>query len=132
MVFDNPELFLGSLAGGIIIGALVVGLALYIYAALALMTIAKRTKTDYAWMAWIPILNFYLMSRIAGIHWWTVLVIIFAGWIPVIGQLAALAIVAWWWWKIAEKRKYPGFFGILMLVPIVNLVLLGVLAWAKK
>lgn len=132
MVFDSPDALLGGLAAGFLLGALIVVLAVYIYTSLALMTIAKRTKTEYAWMAWIPILNLYLMSRIAGIHWWTVLVVIFAGWIPLIGQLAAAAIIVWWWWMIAEKRKYPGFFGILMLIPIVNFIILGVLAWAKK
>lgn len=130
--YEAWEALLAGLTGGALVGFAIIILAAYIYSSLALMRIAQRTNTEYAWMAWIPLLNLYLMSRIAGIHWWTVLAVIFAGWIPFIGQLVALGIIAWWWWNISEKRNYPGYFGILMLIPIVNLVILGILAWGEK
>ncbi len=41
--------------------------------------------------------------------------------------------MAYWWWKIAEVRNRPGWWGILIIfVPIVNLVLMGMLAWSDK
>ena len=105
--------------------------AVYVYMALALMTIAKRTKTENAWLAWIPIANFYLMTQIAGVSGLVTLVLL-AGIIPFIGPLVIAGVVAWLWWKIAEERRRPGYWGILMLIPIVNFVLVGILAWGKK
>jgi len=108
----------------------VIFLIFYVYSALVLMSIAKKTNTPNAWLAWVPIGNLYLMTQIAKIPWWTLL-IIFLSWIPVIGALALLAIVTWWWWKIAEARNKPGWWALLMLIPGVNLVMMGILAWAE-
>ena len=57
-----------ALLGGLLIALVVVLLIVYIYSALALMAIAKRTKTKNAWLAWIPIANIYLMTQIGGLH----------------------------------------------------------------
>lgn len=123
--------FMGLPIPGMIIGAYFVFIiALYVYSALALMTIANRTKTDNAWLAWIPIANVYLITQIAKTPWWTFFAI-FLPIIPILGGLALLAVTAWWWWKIAERRHHPGWVGILMLVPVVNLIVMGVLAWGK-
>ena len=106
----------------------VVGIAAYVYFALALMAIAKKTKTDNAWLAWIPIANLYLLTQIAGVPGWTVLAI-FLPIIPIIGGLGFLAVEIWWWWKVAEARNRPGWWGILIAIPLVNLVVVGLLAW---
>jgi hypothetical protein len=34
------------------------------------------------------------------------------------------------WAAIAEARKKPSWLGILSIVPIVNLIVLGYLAWS--
>lgn len=107
------------------------GLVVYIYMALALMTIAKKTNTPNGWLAWIPIANIYLMTQIAQVPAWTML-IIFVGFVPVIGSLAVLAVMLWWWWKIAERRNQPGWLGILLIVPVVDLIIPGLLAWYDK
>ncbi len=109
----------------------VVFLVIYVYSALALMFIAKRTKTKNAWLAWIPIANIYLMTQVGGLHpAWTLSILL--AFIPFIGGVAFAAITVYFWWNIAEKRKRPGWWGILMLIPIVNFVLMGILAWGKK
>lgn len=110
---------------------LIIGLAMYIYSALVLMAIAKKTNTAKPWLAWIPIANVYLMTQIAKVPWWTFLVI-FLTWIPFVGPLALLAALIWWWWKISEARMRPGWWSLLMLIPVVNLVIMGVLAWSDK
>ena len=106
-------------------------LAVYIYTAIVLMTIAKRTKTPNGWLAWIPIANVYLMTQIAGLSpaWTAALLLTF---IPRVGGLAFVGISTWWWWRIAEKRKYPGWYALLLFLPIVNFVVMGILAWGKK
>lgn len=111
--------------------ALVFGLALYIFGALALMKIAQRTNTPNAWLAWIPIGNVYLITQIAKVPWWTMLAI-FLAWIPFIGSIGLLALMIWWWWKVAENRNKPGWWGLMVtLVPVANLIFLGMLAWGK-
>lgn len=95
------------------------------------MKIAQRTNTPNAWLAWIPIANVYLITQIGKVPWWTFLAI-FLGWIPYIGSIGLLALMIWWWWKVAEARNKPGWWGLMIaLIPVVNLVFLGMLAWGK-
>ena len=106
-------------------------LGLYIFSSLALMSIAQKTKTKDPWLAWIPIANIYLMTQIAGMSgWWTLSILL--GVIPFIGALATIAIFTVIWWKIAEARDRPGWWALLIsFVPIVNLVMIGILAWGE-
>lgn len=114
-----------------VIPALIIALVLYVYTSWTLMVIAQKTNTPNAWLAWIPIGNLYLMTQIAQVPWWTFL-LIFLSWIPIIGSLGLMALVIWWWWKIAERRNRPGWWGLLIgLVPLVNLVMMGMLAWTE-
>jgi hypothetical protein len=107
-----------------------IGIALYVFGALVLMTIAKKTNTPNGWLAWIPVGNIYLMTQIAGLSgWWTL--IIFAAIIPFVGVLAMCGVMIWLWWLIAEKRGRPGWWSILLLIPIVNFVIMGMLAWSE-
>ncbi|MBI2572843.1 hypothetical protein HYV86_03210 [Candidatus Woesearchaeota archaeon] len=106
-------------------------IALYVYTSLAIMKIAQRLKVKNPWLAWIPIANLYLLTQCAQVPWWTMLVIL-VSWVPLIGGLAVAAVSVWWWWKIAERRGKEGWWGVLMLIPIVNFVIMGILAWGKK
>ena len=57
-----------------------------------------------------------------------------------IGPIEAVAIVlitiftivlpAWLGWKVAAKAGFPGLLGVLVVVPLGNLLFLGVLAFA--
>ncbi len=123
--------FFGAMAGAFLAVFIIAFLAVYIYTSFALMTIANRLKVKNSWLAWIPIANLYLMTQCAKVPWWTMLVILIS-WIPIIGGLAMAGVGIWWWWNIAERRGKEGWFGILMIIPIVNLIIMGVLAWGKK
>lgn len=105
-------------------------LVMYIYTALVLMTIAKKTKTDNAWLALIPIANVYLMTQVAGVSGWFTLLLL-AGIIPIVGMLVILVLFVWLWWKIAEARHRPGWWGILMLIPVIGWIIMGMLAWGE-
>lgn len=108
----------------------VVMLALYVYFALALMFIAKKTNTKNAWLAWIPIANIYLMTQVGKIPaWWTLSFLLPI--IPFVGGLAMAAAMVYIWWKIAEAVHRPGWWGILLIIPVVNLVIVGIMAWGK-
>lgn len=121
---------LAAAAISVVIISLIIFVALYVYGALALMAIAKKTKTKNAWLAWIPIANFYLVTQMAKMNGlWTL--ILLAALIP-FGNLVALGVTIWFFWIIAERIKYPGWTSLLLLIPVVNLVILGLWAWKKK
>ena len=121
---------LATFIAGFLILALVIFLVIYIYAALALMAIANKTKTPNSWMAWIPIANVYLITQMAGVSGlWTLS--IFAAWIPVVGGLLTLAAMVWMFWRIAEEIDMPGWTSLLLIIPLVNLIILGIYAWKK-
>jgi len=105
------------------IGAYLIFLAAgYIYVALALMTIATKTNTQNAWLAWIPIANVFLMIQIAKKPvWWFILCLI-----PLVNIVMMIII----WMAIAEARNKPSWWGILLIIPVVNLIVPGYLAWA--
>ncbi len=104
--------------------------AVYVYFALAIIKIAQRMKIPNGWFAWIPFLNIYLLTQLAGVSgWWTLAFLL--GGIPYIGPLFSIPISLWIWWKIAQHRGRPGWWGILMIVPFLNFVILGILAWGK-
>jgi len=96
--------------------------AFYVYFSLALQTIAKKTNTENAWLAWIPIINIILMLNIAKKPlWWIILCLI-----PFVNIVIGIII----WMAIAEARGKPSWWGILFIVPVVQIIVPGYLAWA--
>ena len=100
---------------------LFISLAMYVYFAYCFQLIAQKTNTPDGWMAWVPILNIYLMCMVAKRPgWWLILVFI-----PFINLIIFVIL----WMDVAKARGKPGWLGILLLVPIVNLVLPGYIAF---
>ena len=96
--------------------------AFYVYFALALQTIAKKTKAENDWLAWIPIVQIILALNIAKKPlWWFILCFV-----PLVNMVILILI----WMAIAEARGKPNWWGILLIVPVVGLVVPGYLAWA--
>lgn len=96
------------------------GFLLYVYFAVMLMIIARKTKTAGAGLAWIPILNLYLMCKIGRRPaWWMVLCFV-----PLV-NLFALAML---WMSIAEVSGKPSWTGALAIIPFVGLVIPAYLA----
>src|SRR3989338_6390062 len=86
-----------SLGLGMMFLMFVIGIAVYVYGALALMTIATKLQHPYPWLAWIPFANFALILQLGGFHWgWIFLVFIpFLGFLVGIAQFVILGLVAW-------------------------------------
>ena len=100
----------------------VIALAAYVYMALALSTIAKKTNTENPWLAWIPIVNIILMLNIAKKPlWWIILCLV-----PFVNIVIFILV----WMGIAEARNKPNWWGILMIIPVVGAIVPGYLAWA--
>jgi hypothetical protein len=111
-----------ALGGAMLVFVLGVGLVGYIYVSLALQTIATKTATANGWLAWIPIVNLFLMLNIAKKPlWWFVLFLI-----PLVNIVMAVIV----WMGVAEARRKPSWWGILAIVPVANLVVPGYLAWS--
>ena len=109
-------------AGAFLMVFLVFALVTYIFMALCLQTIAKKTNTPDSWLAWIPIANFILMLNIAHKPvWWIVLMLI---------PLVNIVMVVIVWMEIAKARGKPEWWGILTIVPLLNFVAHGYLAFA--
>jgi Family of unknown function (DUF5684) len=103
---------------------LIVSFLLYLYFSITLMIIARKSNTRNAGLAWIPIVNLFLMCQIARRPGWWVLLLL----IPVVNLFVATIL----WMSIAEMRDKPAWTGALMLLPVLNLVILVYLAAGKK
>lgn len=99
-------------------------LAIYAYMAYTLQVIAKKTHTPNTWWAWVLILNLFLLVRIAQkSHWWVLWSLI-----PIVNWV----INAILWMRIAVRLGKPKWVGILAIIPLVNFVVMGYLAFADK
>lgn len=136
MALDDFALFgLGVLM--MVIVMFTVLLAIYIYSAITLRRTAIRMKMQDTWLAWIPVGNLVLLSRMAKMDWWPILLLLGA-WIPFIGGVLSLVLLGFtiaWTYKVCEARKKPGYWAILTLIPIFGwiwgMVMWGILAWGE-
>jgi Family of unknown function (DUF5684) len=104
------------------VGMLILYILIYIYFAYTLMIIANKTNTENSWYAWIPIVNLYLMCKIADKPgWWTILFFI-----PLVNFVIFIIIGM----EIAEKRGKPSWLGILYVFPLLGLIVQGYLAFS--
>ena len=117
LVSSAIQLAQRSGGGAGLVPIVVIVVLVYVYFALSLSTIARKTGTPDEWMAWVPILNVYLMIKCAGRPgWWLILMFV-----PLVNFICSLLI----WIEIAERRKKSVVLGVLTcLFPI----LVGLLA----
>jgi hypothetical protein len=107
---------------GFLIFCFVMALVGYVYVALALQTIANKTNTANAWLAWIPLANIVLMLIVARKPiWWLLLLVI-----PLVNIVVGVIV----WMAVAEARGKPGWWGIVVLVPVIGIIVPGYLAWS--
>ncbi|MGA2983314.1 MAG: DUF5684 domain-containing protein [Terriglobia bacterium] len=119
---DEPSGAQALAMGGAFLFIFLIAIAAYIYFALALQTIAKKTNTENAWWAWVPIIQMILTLNIAKKPiWWLILFFI-----PLVGIVFMIIV----WMAIAEARNKPNWWGILLIVPVLGLIVPGYLAWS--
>ena len=96
----------------------------YIYFAFCLQVLAQKTKTTNAWLAWIPILNVFLMLNIAQKPlWWAVLILV-----PLVNIVIGIII----WMAIAQRRGKPSWWGILTIIPVIGILVPAYLAFSDE
>ena len=121
---QESEMPTGAMAamGAMMVVVLIFAVAIYVYFALCLQTIAKKTNAENAWLAWIPIANIVLMLNIAKKPlWWIILMLV-----PLVNIVIASIV----WMAIAEARGKPNWWGIVLIVPIVGIIVPGYLAFS--
>lgn len=129
IVNTSPEKAANT-AGIVLVAALILGICLYAYTSFCTYVIANKMGADYAWLAWVPIANLFLLVRMADLSllW---LLILFAPLIPFIGQIAVVVFFGFVWYRIATFMDKPGWLGILCIIPLVNLIIIGYLAFSR-
>lgn len=111
----------GAETGGAFV--LFLWVALYFYFAYTQYRIAQKVGHQSPWWAWIPILNFFQQIQLAGKDWWWFVLYL----VPVV-NIIAMAVV---WMGIAKNCRQASFWGILAIIPFVNLFAWGYLAFSS-
>lgn len=115
-------------AGGLILVWSAIGLASYVYSALALMKIGRELGYQNPWYAWIPILNIIMLFNLGNQNPWLILLMLIPGiGALIVGILTIIALA-----NIAEKRGYDKLIALLSLIPLGAYVLMYLLAWKPK
>ena len=73
-----------------------------------------------------------MILQLGGFNWaWIFLILI-----PIFGWIALTVLLVIATWRIFEKRKYPGWFSLSIIIPKIGLILyliaIGFVAWGKK
>ena len=152
-----PALAAGKIRAVVLAIAFAIIFIFYIYYALCLKFIAGKTKTMNGWMAWVPVLNIFLVLNIAWVKYRLLVipVVTFFAFIsisafaaafnPMVGLAFSVAILlnsvyfvllmAYVWYKVAvARRKSPALavvLSVLMFISPLNLVAMGYLAFSK-
>ena len=109
--------------GGSPVMFFLVVLAAYAYFSFSIQTIANKTGTENSWWAWVPILNVWLLCQIGGKPgWWVAWMFI-----PFINIVMTVLI----WMAVSDARQKSPFLGVLMLIPFLNLIVPGYLAFSE-
>ena len=108
----------------IVLGGILLLCVRYVWPAICLQIIGNKTGTLNPWLAWIPIANIYLMCKIARKSGWLTLLFF----IPLVNIVILIII----WMDIANLLKMSSWWGVLMIVPGLDLITIGILAFAGK
>lgn len=101
-----------------------IGLVIYAFFGYCLYRIAQKLNlSDKAWWGFVPILQVLLMLKTAGKPWWWIFLFL----IPLVNIVIGILV----WINIAQALGKSKWTGVLMLVPGVDLFVLGYLALSK-
>ncbi|MEW6555503.1 MAG: DUF5684 domain-containing protein [Actinomycetota bacterium] len=114
----------GGSAAAIIIVSILVGIAFYILSAWLLYRIGKKLGYENSWYAWVPILNYWMMTELAGKDTtWFIIMVVFM----FCCGLVTFVMMVMLFMEIAERCGKERWWGILIIIPIVNFVIMYIL-----
>ncbi len=137
--------------GGLFYMVLLIGISLliYFYTTLALHIIGKKRGVSYAWTVWIPLVNsitglLVLIASAGRPLWWVVFFFLpFAAsvgavFLPVLSvvslvlSLGVIVLVVVLWMDISRALGLNRWLGLLILLPVANLIFMGYLAFKRE
>ena len=134
MALDPTGAIIALIAGMLLVFSIIM-LGLYIFLSFAYMAIGRKAGLKTPELAWIPGVGPLILAfQASKMHWWPWLLII-GTFIPVVNGLFSLAFMVFaiiWHWKLFEAISKPGWWAIIMLIPIVGLIFIAIAAWGKK
>ena len=108
---------------------------LYIYLSFAYSSLGRKARLKSPGLAWIPGVGPIIIAYQASkAHWWPWILLV-SYIIPFVGIITGLVFMVYvfiWHWKLFEAIGRPGWWALLMLIPIVNFVMIGVAAWGNN
>jgi hypothetical protein len=133
----------GTLLKLVIIGIIVF---LHLYYALCLYISSRKIGVSTALLAWVPLLNFFPLVNAAGKPWWWAVIFLLplTGIIPTLNSHVYIVIVMLLllivdfvlfiviWIRVCNNLWIDKRLGLLILVPVVQLVLIGYLAFKHE
>ena len=125
---QNAQLLLQFFSGTFVMLFFGVSLLLQLFMYLCLYLIARKLRVSCAWMSWAPVLQIHPMVLAAGLPgWWTpallgsaVLMLV-----PVVGMIVPLGVLVatlYIWMRISERLGLNKWLGLLIIVPLAQLV----------
>jgi hypothetical protein len=116
----------GGAAWGIILGSLLAAIVLYILGGWLLYRVGKRFGYENSWYAWVPFLNIWMLVQLSNREdswFWIILITMFIPCINIVGLVMFIMV----WMDIAERCGKESWWGILVIIPIVNFVIVYIL-----
>jgi tetratricopeptide (TPR) repeat protein len=100
----------GTASPAVVMGA---SLLFYLIWSLMLFLMAKKTNTELAWMAFVPIAQYFLMVKVADKPWWWGLIIIL---VPIVNIIFFILVS----FALAKARRKHWIWGLLLIIPCAN------------
>jgi hypothetical protein len=98
--------------------------ALVLYPGFCFFRIARKSNTEPAWLAWIPIANLYLICKLGNMPWWWMLLCF----IPFAGPIIALVLLS----QVPKCLGVTDASRFLIIIPFVNFFYIGHLAFRTE
>jgi len=121
--------------GGMMIFAIVIGLAAYVFGALAWMKIGNSLRYEYSWLAWIPVANMFMIAILGDLPVWLPIVLIVGYFIPFVNILAGigwLVVMIYATLNIARKLGKPEWYCVGIVIPLLNLWVMYDMGWNSQ
>jgi hypothetical protein len=116
-----PKIMLEKFSIILIFVLIIIVIPLYIYNSLTYMNIAKKLNHPNLWFAWVPVLKIILHFQLGEMSGWYTLLML----IPIVNVFVYIIGLM----NICKKRGVNKFLSLFFLVPVANLIILGILAW---
>jgi hypothetical protein len=116
---------LTSANGGFPMLSVFLFIIVYAFFAYCLSRIAEKTNHgDRAWWAWLPVMQVLLILKVAAIEWWWIFLFL----IPFVN----IAVAIYVWVRVAKALAKHPVWGVLIVVPGLDLFVLAYLAFSKS